>query len=111
VAVTGGTLHPDLAAPEHKVLLEADSWEIHTGKKAHRRDCWRYNEFVALGWTLLRLTWWHVMEDPDFVVEVLSRVHGRPLRRAGVPGKRSQRHGRTRRHVVSTGSPSSRQGG
>ena len=75
-------MHPDLADLEARVILEADSWEFHTGREAHVRDCWRYNELVAEGWSVLRFTWWHVMEQPDYVVDVLSRVYGRSLRRA-----------------------------
>ncbi len=85
IEVTGMTVHPDLADLEARVILEADSWEFHTGREAHVRDCWRYNEFVAEGWSVLRFTWWHVMEQPDYVLEVLSRVYRRSLRRAEVP--------------------------
>jgi very-short-patch-repair endonuclease len=84
VEVTGMTLRPDLADLEARVVLEADSWEFHTGREAHMRDCWRYNEFVAEGWLVLRFTWWHVMEQPDYVLDVLSRVYGRSLGRAEV---------------------------
>jgi very-short-patch-repair endonuclease len=82
IEVTGMTVHPDLADLESRVILEADSWEFHTGREAHVRDCWRYNELVAEGWLVLRFTWWHVMEQPDYVVEVLSRVYRRSLGRA-----------------------------
>jgi very-short-patch-repair endonuclease len=84
VEVTGMTLHPDLVDLDTRVILEADSWEFHTGREAHVRDCWRYNEFVAEGWLVLRFTWWHVMEQPDQVLDVLSRVYRRSLRRAEV---------------------------
>jgi very-short-patch-repair endonuclease len=84
VEVSGNVLHPDLVDRDARVLLEADSWEFHTGREAHVRDCWRYNEFVAEGWLVLRFTWWHVMEQPDYVLDVLSRVYGRPLGRAEV---------------------------
>ena len=77
------TVHPDLPDLEARFILEADSWEFHTGREAHVRDCWRYNELVAEGWSApLRFTWWHVMEHPDYIVETVSRVHGRSPRRA-----------------------------
>jgi very-short-patch-repair endonuclease len=82
IEVTGRTLHPDLADLEARVVLEADSWEFHTGREAHVRDCWRYNELVAEGWSVLRFTWWHVMEHPDYILETLSRLYGRSLGRA-----------------------------
>ena len=83
IDVTGMTVHPDLADLEGRVILEAHSWGFRTGRKAHVRDCWRYNELVAEGWSVLRLTWWHVIKTyPDYVVETISRVCGRSLRRA-----------------------------
>jgi len=84
VEVTGMNLHPDLVDLAARVILEADSWEFHAGRGAHLRDCWRYNEFVAEGWLVLRFTWWHVMEQPDYVLDVLSRVYQRSLGRAEV---------------------------
>ncbi len=45
--------------------LEADSWEFHTGKDAHGRDCWRYTVLVCGGWVVLRFTWRQVMFEPD----------------------------------------------
>ena len=41
IEVTGMTVHPDLADLEARVILEADSWEFHTGREAQVRDCWR----------------------------------------------------------------------
>ena len=82
IKVTGMTVHPDLADLEARVILEAYSWEFHTGCEAHVRDCWRYNELVAEGLSVLRFTWWHVMEHPDYIVETLSRVYGRSPSRA-----------------------------
>ena len=76
------TVHPDLADLEARVILEAASWEFHTGREAHVRDWWRYNGLVAEGWSVLRFTWWHVMEHPGYIVEALSRVYGRSPRRA-----------------------------
>ncbi len=83
------TLHPDLVDLGTRVILEADSWEFHTGREAHVRDCWRYNEFVAEGWVVLRFTWWHVMEQPDYVLDVLSRVYNATIRTCRSPVKRS----------------------
>ena len=32
------------------------------------RDCWRYDELVIRGWTVLRFAWEHVMFDQDWVI-------------------------------------------
>lgn len=75
---TGGVeIHPDVADVDRRLVLEADSWEFHATKDAFQRDCWRYTSLTADGWTVLRFTWWQVMEQPDWVREVIERVMAR----------------------------------
>lgn len=57
----------DLGDEELKVALEAEGYAFHGGRKEFRRDCRRYDELVAWGWTVFRFTWEHVMLDPAFV--------------------------------------------
>jgi len=64
-------VHADLADPLAGVVLEADSFEFHGNRADFRRDCERYDELVAAGWTLLRLPWELVMFDPDRVVRLV----------------------------------------
>ena len=50
-------------------------------RKAHRRDCARYNLLVLRGWRVLRFTWEQVMHDQAYVRWVLTeltRSVGRP---------------------------------
>jgi very-short-patch-repair endonuclease len=61
------TVHPDLVDRGRRLVIEAESWEWHSGKEAFQRDCWRYTMLVVNGWVVLRFTWWQVMHDPDFV--------------------------------------------
>ena len=82
IEVRGVTVHPDVGDRERRIVLEADSWEFHTGKDAHERDCWRYTVLVVGGWVVLRFTWHQVMHDPDFVVDCLREVLGRLAERA-----------------------------
>lgn len=63
----GELVHPDVVDTKRRLVLEADSWEFHTGKEAHARDCRRYTLLVVHDWTVLRFTWRQVMHDPDFV--------------------------------------------
>lgn len=75
---TGGVeVHPDVVDVGRRIVLEADSWEFHATKDAFQRDCWRYTSLTADGWTVLRFTWWQVMEQPDWVREVIERVVAR----------------------------------
>lgn len=76
-----GTVRPDLICFALWLILEADSWTFHASRKAHRRDCARYNLFVIRGWRVLRFTWEQVMHDQAYVRWVLTettRSVGRP---------------------------------
>ncbi|MFC7724852.1 DUF559 domain-containing protein [Nocardioides sp. GCM10028917] len=76
-----GTIHPDLVCHALRLAFEADSWSYHASRKAHRRDCARYNLLVIHGWRVLRFTWEQVMHDQTYVRWVLAEV----VRRVGRP--------------------------
>ncbi len=40
------------------------------------RDCERYNAFAMKGWWVVRFSWEHVMFEPEYVREVLTRMVG-----------------------------------
>lgn len=76
-----GAVRPDLVCHVLRLVLEADSWTFHASRKAHRRDCARYNLLVIRGWRVLRFTWEQVMLDQAYVRWVLAellRPVGRP---------------------------------
>ncbi len=64
----------DLADEELQIVLEADSHEFHTGRRAFDRDCRRYNGLVTRGWLVLRFTWEQVMFEPDVVRRAIEDV-------------------------------------
>ena len=68
------TYHPDLVERHHRLAIEADSWEFHTGRDAHARDCVRYTELTLAGWRVLRFTWDQVMNHPEYVRSVLAVI-------------------------------------
>jgi very-short-patch-repair endonuclease len=74
----GEVIHPDVVDSGRRIVLEADSWEFHSGRDAHARDCLRYTLLVVHGWTVLRFTWRQVMHDPDFVRWCLVSLLGAP---------------------------------
>jgi very-short-patch-repair endonuclease len=74
IRVGDRTVHADLADPLTGVVLEADSFEFHGSRADFRRDCERYDELVAAGWTVLRLPWELVMFDPDRVVRLVREA-------------------------------------
>lgn len=69
-----GTVRPDLVSRVRRLVLEADSWSFHATRKAHKRDCARYNLLVIHGWRVLRFTWEQVMHDQTYVRWVLRLV-------------------------------------
>jgi very-short-patch-repair endonuclease len=74
------TVHPDVVDRGRRLVIEAESWEWHSGKEAFQRDCWRYTMLVVSGWVVLRFTWWQVMHDPHFVRSCLTAWLGRHQR-------------------------------
>lgn len=69
-----GTVHPDLTCRERLLVIEADSWTHHSTRKAHDRDCARYNLLVIRGWRVIRFTWERVMHDQAYVRWVLAEL-------------------------------------
>ncbi len=57
----------DLADPDRRLVVEADSFEHHGGRRGFRKDVRRYTELAVFGWTVLRFTWEDVMLQPDYV--------------------------------------------
>lgn len=58
----------DLADPDARLVLEADSFTHHGHRDALSRDCLRYDEPVIRGWTVLPFAWERVMFDQVWVV-------------------------------------------
>lgn len=71
VVARGRTFHPDLVDVRRRLVIEADSWEFHTGRVEHGRDCVRYTALAVAGWTVVRFTWEQVMQSPSYVRDVL----------------------------------------
>jgi very-short-patch-repair endonuclease len=67
----------DLANPERRIVLEADSFRHHADRGAFRNDCRRYDELVRIGWGMLRFAWEHVMFERGWVAEVVSDCYRR----------------------------------
>jgi very-short-patch-repair endonuclease len=67
-------LHPDLADQELRVVIEAESFAWHGETAALTRDCVRYNAFTLAGWIVVRFSWYQVMFETAYVLEVLEDV-------------------------------------
>lgn len=69
-----GRIHPDIVCRSLRLAVEADSWTFHATRRAHGRDCVRYNLLILRGWRVLRFTWEQVMTDPAYVSWVLGEL-------------------------------------
>lgn len=79
-----GMVFVDLADPDLRIVVEADSFAFHGTPEALAADARRYNWLVSHGWLLLRITWDVAMHEPELVREWLqAAVQLRTTRRAG----------------------------
>jgi very-short-patch-repair endonuclease len=58
----------DLGHRRARLALEADGFEFHGSRRDFAADCRRYDELVAAGWLVLRLTYEQIIGDPAWVV-------------------------------------------
>jgi very-short-patch-repair endonuclease len=79
----------DLLDIGRRLVIEAESFEFHSGRRALARDVHRYTAMVHAGFVVVRFTWEDVMFHPDEVRGVLLDL-ARDLPRLGAvrPRKR-----------------------
>lgn len=65
---------PDLTDARLELVLEADSFAWHGGRRDLADDARRYNAFVVAGWWVLRFSWEEVMFHPERVRAVLEEA-------------------------------------
>lgn len=66
-----GRVRVDLADPDLRIVVEADSYEFHGSVEAFARDRRRYTELTAAGWTVLPFCFGDVMKNPGWVREMV----------------------------------------
>jgi very-short-patch-repair endonuclease len=59
---------PDLRWPEHRVIVEYDSWDHHSGQAAFHADRARHNRLTAGGWQVIHVTWPQLTQRPERVL-------------------------------------------
>jgi hypothetical protein len=62
----------DFAYPGSSLLIELDGAAFHSDRARFQRDRARQNRLVALGYTVLRFTYWDVLAGSDVVVDTLA---------------------------------------
>ena len=63
----GLTFHPDVADPDLRIAVEAESFEFHGRRWQLSGDCRRYNQLVVRGWLVLRFAWEDVMYGVEWI--------------------------------------------
>jgi very-short-patch-repair endonuclease len=66
----------DFAWPAARAALECDGYQYHSSREAFQTDRRRWTAVGTAGWHLAVVTWFDVMYDPDYVVEVVQELLG-----------------------------------
>ena len=64
-------LEVDLLWPQERFIVEADSRRFHATEVAFERDRLRDRKLMAVGHSVLRVTWREVEREPAAVLEVI----------------------------------------
>jgi very-short-patch-repair endonuclease len=67
----------DAAYPEHRIAIEYDSYEHHTGRAAHVRDSRRRNALVGMGWYVISVTAADIACGGDHLVTMIRAATSR----------------------------------
>lgn len=59
----------DFCFPNSKLIIEADGFRWHSGRRAWQRDRERRNRLTAMGWSVLQVTWADLMQRPKETIE------------------------------------------
>ena len=65
----------DFAWPEMKLAAEYDGWEFHCSEEAFKKDRQRDRDLAALGWQVIRFTWFEVVNQRQQLIDQLARIH------------------------------------
>jgi len=64
----------DLLFPSERLVIEVDGERAHTGRRTFVRDRQRQNRLMLAGCTVLRYTWWDIVDRPADVVAQIRRA-------------------------------------
>lgn len=70
----------DFLWAEQRLIVEVDGYPFHSGRRAFERDRRRDQAHIAAGYTVIRVTWRQLTEEPLAVVATIARVLARDLR-------------------------------
>jgi very-short-patch-repair endonuclease len=77
-----GKWEPDFLWPSHRVIVELDSWQFHSHRKAFERDRRKDMALRDAGYTVIRITGRQLKDEPLMVIAHVARSLDRGARRA-----------------------------
>ena len=72
-----GRYEPDLLWREQRVIVEFDSWQWHSSRRAFEADRRRDADLAARGYTVIRVTWRQLATEPHAVVARIAAALAR----------------------------------
>src|SRR3954453_4251998 len=88
-----GPYPPDAVWPPARLVLELDSYSIHTTRQAFESDRERDRRLLAAGYRVVRITWRQLTYQPTSIADELSALLATPQ----TPSPRSARRAPRRR--------------
>jgi very-short-patch-repair endonuclease len=70
-------LEVDFLWPEHRLIVEFDGYQFHGHRRTFERDRRRDQAHIAAGYTVIRVTWRQLTEEPLSVIAIIARLLGR----------------------------------
>jgi very-short-patch-repair endonuclease len=75
--VDGISLMPDFIWRDAGLIVEADSRRVHGTVTAFEKDRLRDQRLTAAGWTVIRVTWHQVTNEPERLIQTLRKLLSR----------------------------------
>jgi very-short-patch-repair endonuclease len=69
-----GPYEPDALWPEHRLIVELDSYGVHATRQSFETDRARDRALTLAGYTVLRITWRQLTSDADAIAAQLSAL-------------------------------------
>ena len=67
----------DLHWPQHKLIVEVDGFQAHGSRRAFEDDRRRDQILAAAGYTVIRITWLQLTNEPYRVIAAIAQALGR----------------------------------
>jgi very-short-patch-repair endonuclease len=64
----------DFCWPEARLIVEADGFRWHGGRRAWQRDRERRNRLTTMGWSVIQVTWDDLTRRPDALIDTIRSL-------------------------------------